>query len=478
MAENQYNPWAIRDFTEGQIDRVDDNLLPENAARKCRNWISRIIGRMGKRRGQERLNSAYPLPGSILGIHAYYQGLSRKLVIASKGGLYEWNGVNAFNSIHSGWDDDAQVLFETCANYMVAFNGIDQPIKWDGTDATELSNAPIDGQYPTLHKDKLFVVPKSSPSDIWWANSFQPEQWPASNWWQVKPGDGDVITCLRRLFDEMIIFKSRSIHSFRGTSLDDFSLYELESDIGCAGPRAAATHLNKMYFVSEKGLFEFNGMKVTNISDERIPRLWTRVNTQAVYNAAVVSWDGWIWFALPIDESPVNNLVVVYNPVSKAFWPMEGIEASCFQIFSSETGLKLYSGDTSQGHVIQQDTGTEDFPGDEDEAPVAAYWEGKGYDQGYPEHEKSAKRAYVEDVPGTVNPANIDISVNYGEYAPLIYKRTNKLIRMYQFPKELRKWNYLSPRISHDQPGSCEVRGLMVRYKIKLKPKIREVKSS
>lgn len=475
---NQYQPWQIRDFTEGLIDRVDDNLLPENAAKDCRNWISRRIGRMEKRRGQQRMNSSAPLPGPITGIHAYYKDLSKKLVVASNGNIYA-KGTTTFETLNTGWNVSAPVFFATGATYMVAFNGINAPIKWDGISAViPLANAPIDGQYPILHKEKLFVVPKSKPSDIWWSNSFQLEEWPDVNYWPIKPGDGDVITCLRRLFDEMIIFKSRSIHSFRGTSMDDFSLYELEPTVGCAGPRAAATHLNKMYFISEKGLFEFNGMKVINISDERIPALWSRVNTQALYFSCVESWDGWIWFSLPIDGSTTNNLVIVHNPVSRTFWPLSGINASCFQLFNDGTGLKLYSGDTSNGYIVEQDIGTEDFPGDADEAPVSAYWIGKTFDQGYPEHEKSAKRLYVEDVPGTTSPATVEIAVNYGEYTPLTYKLTNGLVRVYQFPKDLRKWYYISPKFSHNQSGPCEIRGLMVRHKTKGKPKIREAQQA
>jgi hypothetical protein len=472
-----YVPWEIRDFSEGMVDRVDDTKLPENAAKDCRNWISRYIGRMEKRRGQKRLNSGSPLPGSVMGIHAYYEDQNRHLVVASGGGIYVWNhDSKTFNAIKTGWVASQPVCFETCANYMVAFNGVNTPVKWDGITASDLLNAPIKGQFPTLYKEKLFVVPKDHPSELWWSESFQPEEWPPDYYWRVKDGDGDVITCLRHLYDDLIVFKGRSIHIFRGNGIDDFSLYELEPNIGCAGPRAATAYLNKMYFVSEEGLFEFNGVKAVNISDERIPRLWTKINTQALKNAAAAAWDGWIWFALPYGESTVNNLVILFNPITRSFWPMDGINASCFQIFNDGTTLNLYSGDTSAGYVIQQDVGTEDFEGDTDETPVSAYWEGRGYDQGYPEHEKTAKRVYVEDAPDTESPAVVELSANYGEFSPLAYRRSNGLIRVYKVPKELRKWNYITPKISHSEAGPCEIRGLMVRHKIKGKPKIREVK--
>ena len=47
-------PWQefeIKDFSEGLIDKVDDDLLPENAA-DVQNFIGTKIGSLKKRAGQ------------------------------------------------------------------------------------------------------------------------------------------------------------------------------------------------------------------------------------------------------------------------------------------------------------------------------------------------------------------------------------------------------------------------------------------
>src|SRR5690606_2743948 len=106
----------------------------------------------------------------------------------------------------------------------------------------------------------------------------------------------------------------RSLHSLRGTSLDDFRLEELDSRLGCVGPRAAAALGPYLYFVSDDGLCVFNGMRAVNLTAERIPKLWSQINKAQLHKAAVAVWDDLVWFALPEGDADYNNLVIAYVP--------------------------------------------------------------------------------------------------------------------------------------------------------------------
>jgi hypothetical protein len=473
-ASPEMQNWEIRDFSEGLIDKADDNLLPENAARDCQNFIGRYIGSLKKRGGQARLNPEAALGGPILGLYAYYYGTpiaTRRLVAAANGVVAWWDFKDKkWTNLKTGLKTTNPFMFETCVNYMVCFNGLDKPWKWNGTTVSDLANAPADGQFPVLHKEKLFVVPVTDPSAIYWSESFQPEEWPEVNFWKVKEGDGDEITCLKKHLGELIIFKRRSIHSLRGTSLDDFRLEEMDSRLGCVGPLAAAALGPYLYFVSDEGLCVFNGMSATNISAGRIPKLWDRINKEKLNKAAVGVWDNIVWFALPEGESTYNNLVIAYIPGSDGgkFWPWRGINASCFQPFDDGAKVVLYAGDSNAGYINQQDIGTDDF-GD----PIHAYWEGRAFDQGLPEYEKKAKHIYVQDSPETINAVMLQISLDYGNFNTLNLKTNDGMIRDFLLPHGFNKWRYLTPRLSHDQIGPCEVRGLLVPYKTGHKPKVR-----
>lgn len=560
-ARSRWPDLEIRDFSAGMIDKVDDNLLPENAARDCRNFICRTLGRLDKRPGQARLN-ATELAGAPHGLYAYYNGASiKKLLVAADTKLLVWNPTTlAFDDLRTGLDPSALVTFETCANYVVGMNGVSAPFKWSGTgDTSVLAGAPATGRYPVLFKEKLFCVPGDNRSQIWWSESFAPESWPAINYWGIGEGDGDEISCLNVFQGRLVIFKTRSTHLFGGTSLADFWSDTMDQQIGCAGPLAAAQLGNKLYFVSREGLYYFNGMSNVSISANSIPLLWNDIDKKHLGNACVTAWDDLVRFSLPLrnqlaltvetgcttngdltirlggvektlslttadsdkykvankikglvfdgwttkiligsfmsftrdglsqplqltldagvtgvtatiaqNEQATNNLVIVYDPVNGGkFWPMSGINASCFQAFNDGTQLALYSGDSLAGYVNRQDIGTEDFGN-----PVSAYWVGKGSDAKMPDHLKKAKKAFIEDYPNQDTPATLKISLDYGDFHEWTYKQDDDLVREYRIPSEYKKrWRYLTPRFSHSSAGACQIRGLTIPYKPKPKPK-------
>lgn len=459
--------WEIMDFSAGLIDRVDDNLLPDNAAKDCQNFISRKVGSMKPRPGQARLNTA-ALPGPVQGLHAYYYGdffgENRKLVVAAGGVAAYWDpDTQSFVILKTDLDVGALTCFETCANYMVAFNGVNAPWKYDGADVSTLAGAPEDGQFCVLHKEKLFTVPTSEPSTLRWSNSFAPETWEAVNYWDIRKGDGDKITCLRSHLGELVIFKRRSLSVLRGTSLDDFRLDEVDARVGCTGPFAAAADGPYLYFVSDEGICVFNGARVVNLSREFIPNLWSTINTEQLHKAAVTVWDGLVWFALPEGSSLHNNLVIAYIPPADGaaggkFWPWRGIKASCFQAYNNGERLLLYSGDAVSGNVNQQDVGTDDFGN-----PIEAYWVGKTFAIGEADKKNRFLRAFIQDSPGA-NDVDLQVTIDYGQFASLVPDGGDELVRRYNFYSTY-NGRYLQPKLMYSGLGGCEVRGLKVLYK-------------
>ena len=478
----QYENWEVRDFSQGYIDKLDDNLLPENACSDCQNFISRRIGSLKKRPGQGRLQNSgvdmVSLVGPILGLYSYYYGnplVERRLIIAANGEVKYWDGTSISN-LNSGLSTTQQIFFETCANYLVAFSGVDAPWKWDGTTVSPLLNAPPTGRYPTLHKEKLFVVPILDPSTLYWSESFAPEDWPAVNFWPIKEGDGDKITNLQKFLGELVIFKGRSIHSLRGSHLGDFRLDEIESSVGCAGPRAAVSYKNFIYFISEVGIHVFNGMKAENISLEIIPELWESVNKEHIHKAVAGVWDGLIWFALPEGTSETNNLVLIYEPTPGGlgkFWIWRGINISCIETFDDGGDVSFYSGDYG-GYVNQQYVGTADFGSD-----INAYWESKSFDIGRAAYEKKARKVFVEDSPAHANNdvgvATLKASLDGAAFNTLIYRTDNRLVREYAFNTGI-QWRNIKFRIEHTGMDECEIRSILMPFRYKRRPRVKEIK--
>lgn len=481
-AANGQTDWEINDFSEGFVDRLDNNLLPDNTAQAVQNVISRTIGLLEIRGGQAKLNATKIGDKPISGLYAYYkEDGTKKLICACNGSIYYWHTQNsAWTSIHSGLDATVDVNFITTANYVMGFNGVDWPWKWDGaTVAVEVvkplidsgaadayviadssgvstyteglklhftttnpntgaatvnynnigakaimyrgnaltagqiasgavipieyngsefslvtsSFVPKDAKNPVLFQEKVFLQIKSAPSELWFSEAYEPENYPVTYTWAFNDGDGEDVTCHIPFLGDLIVFKKTSTHKLAGVNMDDFHRDELDSRVGCVGPRAACTSGLKLYHVGVDGLYEFNGLRSVSLTDKKIPNFWkNNVNHAYVHKAAIREWDGLIWVALPEGSSTVNSMVLILDPDGNKFWLYRDIDASVFEIFDNGSELKFYSGDsTSTGFVRQQDVGSDD-----DDVAIEAYWVGQAYSNNTPERFKRARRIFME----------------------------------------------------------------------------------
>jgi hypothetical protein len=474
--------WEINDFSEGFADRLDNNLIPANTAQSVQNVISRTVGKLEVRRGQEKLNAVTLGASPILGLYAYYkEDGTKKLICAHSGNIYYWDtAASAWVGIHSGLNATANVNFVTTANHVMGFNGVDWPWKWDGAAAsvtvvdpltdTGVANAyvvsddsgtavyetglrihfmtanantgastvnynnigvkpilyrgapldagkiardtvipleyngsefaivttefvPKDAKNPVLHKEKVFIQVESAPSELWFSEAFEPEKYPVVYTWAFNDGNGEEVTCHIPFLGDLVVFKKTSIHLLRGTTMDDFRADELDSRVGCVGPRAACVHGLKVYHVATDGLYEFNGLRSINISSKKIFNFWrNNVNQTYLHKAVVKVWDGLVWVAFPEGSSTVNNSVLICDPEGNKFWLYRNINGAVLEIFDDGTGEKFYSGDsTPTGFVRQQDVGSDD-----DGVAIEAWWEGQAYSNETPERFKRARRIFME----------------------------------------------------------------------------------
>ena len=131
---------AIRDFTAGLVDIIDDNLIPDGAALKADNCISRTIGKLSKRRGY-KADHPTPLSGKkIQGMFAYYNNAGiRRVIVANNGKIYSYNREESeFTQLLSGRTDTTEKFVGCIINgkdSVIGFNGVDHPYIWDGESA-------------------------------------------------------------------------------------------------------------------------------------------------------------------------------------------------------------------------------------------------------------------------------------------------------------------------------------------------------
>lgn len=656
--ENRWQDYAIRDFTSGLIDIMDDNIIPEGAARACQNVISRTIGRLSQRRGYRRTTRTAAFGGPVQGMYPHHNSVGEHNVIVAAGGkTYRYDGTSFWLLTPVGesdysldtWVEYAHGIIEG-NDSIVGFNGVDLPIKWDGGNmnptenlknyyliqnevpttvdyktyqavhgnwkngsvivtangevldptadgftidlvngravfaaarintvpvvakeqtvawlnytkfttehafkpgavpgdiqvfdrnneqisatsyiididdaglgrgaiifpSTQSHRAPLfvayqwiddikvdyryevtdeaatnemkSMRYPAIHENRIYVTSSLADkrSQIWWSEPGEPEYWPPINYWEVKPGDGDEVVKLISFWGTLIIFKRRSIHQFKGSSFDDFRMEEIDSKVGCVGPRAATVDNNVIYMVSEQGLMRFNGLRNVNLTEKRIPSFWGKVNLTAIHRATIEKWNNLVLAALPINGATENNVVLVFDTNTEAFWLWTNMPISQYCTFIGSEGKRLLASHFSKMFLFQHDVGYIDDAGTTDTArdeipaidaiDIQSYWEGTAFDMGSAERIKKSKKLFIEDSPDGFVPARFFLSVDYGAFQELDMRGRQEMMRMYYIPQPLRRFRYFIPRIEHTGSGPFELRGIMYQFKPKRKPKVR-----
>ncbi len=434
--------WPIGDFSLGKNDFLEDSLIADNECADAQNCICVTPGLLQKRKGQAKLNSV-ALAAAIQGMYAYYFGTTlqnRRIYVASNGKVYYWTG-SGFTEIRSGLSTVNPIMFETCATYMVGFDGT-APFKHDGTTSSVLAGAPLTGMCPVLHKEKLFVYTDHDTTR--WADSFNPESWPGVNEWTVGDGDGDELSLLAKHGETLLCCKKRRLFVLKGSSLDDFRSECLEQSHGVVGPRAGFVKEPFFFYISYEGPQIWDSLKSTNLIEARIPRTWANVNTQYLHTsvAGYNAYYNQAWFIVPEGASTTPNLVLAYDLKLHGWWILRNILANCMMEFNSGTSIKLYTGHPALGHVIEQNTGYNDLG-----SAIEAYWVGPNFDDKDPVRIKNFGDVFAVDVAG-LNEAIFKYRINSGSWVTPTVRTDINDVRRYRLINA--RGRQYQPRFEHN----------------------------
>ena len=415
----------------------------------------------------------YPLNGRIEALHPFKVGCTVTVYDKDGNALKALTDENAVDD----WKADYAAGVVAAPLTLDFTNLMPLAVTYQWTDVIKVdyqySNGTVPSQlrYPVKHKGRIFVM--AGDERIYWSdineNGNEYESWPPVNYWPVNQGNGDGDGCLISLMNELFIFMNRSIHRFRGNDLEDFRL-EPVANVGCAGPRAAYLDDSNVYFISEQGVYTFNGMDAVNISRGKIPFLWERVNKPYLYQSAVHAWQGLILFSVPLDESTTNNIVIVLDSTTGAFWLWDSMEVAMWVEIATTSGLKLYSGKTTEGYILEQNIGDND-----EGANIACYLEPAVMNAGVPDKLKKARYVYIEHGENqSVTWAELFLSKDYETAVEVSAVSADGPMRKYSLRPEISdKWRYMGLRITHDKAGGFDLRSVVIPYKAKTKPNVK-----
>jgi hypothetical protein len=108
------------------------------------------------------------------------------------------------------------------------------------------------------------------PNRLYFSEPLEPEYWPAANFLDIEPGDGDRLMGAVSNFDSLIICKRRKSYVLRFRENPGIEVYvpsRISSDIGCIGPRTFAQVESGSVWLADRGVAIYDGRTVAHIPE-------------------------------------------------------------------------------------------------------------------------------------------------------------------------------------------------------------------
>ncbi len=409
------SPVNLTNFKGGLNNRDADNKIADNEAREIKNFDIVSDGSLKKRAGSLKYNSS-EIAGSnpVHSLYRYYQSVaaSKEFLSISGSTLYKGNdGTGVWSSVGSvtastpatflTWKDIAYLANGTVFN------------QYNGTTMSVVSGSPKIGRYLALRKDRIYIagIP-AEPNTLYFSDVDDATSWTiGSNFIQIREDDGDIITGILSLREQLIIYKRNSIWSLHGFTNDPsagtaFFLTQIAEGVGCVSPQSLVEFNNIHYFLHRTGVYAFDGANSVKISGKIDPIIDGTASTDALRQDYMDVTVGTIhkekyWLSYTALTELANKRVMVFDtrPDFNG-WTLyhEPLNIASFNNWGGGNDVgELYGGDSEDGFVRQLDTGTDD-----DGSDIEAFYKSKFFDFGNPATNKETFIAYNTAKPQAV----------------------------------------------------------------------------
>lgn len=277
-----------------------------------------------------------------------------------------------------------QHTFASLNNIAVCCGGAtpDAPIKWTGTgNAAVLGGTPPSGNLVCVANNFMFIAGvAANPSKVYWSNASDPETWNVASVISFRESDGDSVTAIIELNQNLLIFKRRSI-GLLYTQTNTVSgavtlapLTEVIVGIGCPGGQCVENlpDGSVIFLGSNAHVYLIQGgTSVIDISDPKdgsnIQPTLDSMNISRLQYAVVKTYPtrNQVWFSMSSSGATTNDTILVYDYqigvwVSKFININANVMEPTIDTRSTPSHpIVMVTGDYG-GFVYEQDTGTSD----------------------------------------------------------------------------------------------------------------------
>lgn len=208
----------------------------------------------------------------------------------------------------------------------------------------------------------------------------------------IPSGKGDTGTGLYSLRNSLYVFQKNAIWAVYGNSPANFELRNITNEIGMLDKRTLVEYDDILTFLSDKGIYLFDGSNLKNISEGVVN---TFIDTWANKTSpAATLWGNRYLISYTPTGGSYNSEALFYDYKRNAFGKLTGLYAADWSNWSGGTdNNEIYFGSSNQGSLYKFDTG-----GHDDGYEVTTIYDTPsiGFSSGM--NDKSIKRVYLQQI--------------------------------------------------------------------------------
>lgn len=361
----------------GGIDTTTDpSLMEETMSPNALNVVFDTTQAVMSRKGYNKLLTT-SLTNFIGGMFAMYQSNGTKQLLYGSGNqLYKYNnagGSTALTGAPATFTNNQQWDFDELLDNVYAANGTDPLIVYNGS-AYSIANSAITPQFIKVHKNRIYAANKNS-STLYFSDAGSPSSFPVNNFIQINTNDGQNITGIDDILDNLVIFKDESIWILTGeplgagntTTIGNLQLRQANSPVGCSAFRTICKVEQTLFFMHHSGIFALQNYSAVNVSPGLQYTFTNGMNpgfvglSWAVYNSLERKYI----VGYPSAASVTPDSAIMYDIKSKQYALWDHLPGSCAVNYRFSGLLDtIVMGDPNKGNIYQLLQGNADIFGD------------------------------------------------------------------------------------------------------------------
>lgn len=288
----------------------------------------------------------------------------------------QWQLVYTYTGDRTSNRYDSQMVRINTTDYLVIANGVDQLIKFDGTEVTLFGSAEgcsnVAVSYLTMYRGRLFAAGDADNPDRLYYSVLPGGGRTIENWGYVEASPavegghaevgsvgGDPIVAIHSLSNQLLIFKRSSLYRLIGDRPSNYSIERIDASFKPPVRSAIATYADVMYFITKDGLYYYNGVTARPSSDMYSIR--KIMQTASVDSGRAVIANDRLFFTISVNG---KKKLIIYDLVEKKYMLRDGFVMYDMAIIAGT--MMIVSGDR---YVCVFDRGNS-----YDGKPINAYW--------------------------------------------------------------------------------------------------------